>query len=49
MPANGSNDRVGRGFESFEINDLKVVDQDSASWNHIVSWIRQVDGLRLAA
>jgi hypothetical protein len=24
-----------------------LVDQNSVSWNHLMSWIRRVDGLRL--
>jgi hypothetical protein len=33
----------------FKINALGLVDQNSASWNRVVDWIRQLNGLRRAA
>lgn len=42
----GSIYSVGRDFQSFGINDLEMVDQNSASWNRIAVWLRRLDGLR---
>jgi hypothetical protein len=36
-------------FQPFEINDLEMVDQNSASSNPMISWFRHVDALRTAA
>jgi hypothetical protein len=36
---------VGSRFQSFEINDLEMVDQNSASWNQMFSWLKHLDGL----
>jgi hypothetical protein len=40
---------VGWRFQSFKINDLEMVDQNSASWNQIAGWLRQLDLVRSAA
>jgi len=45
----GSIDGVGWRFQSFKINDLEMVDQNSVSWNQIGLWIRKLDALRGAA
>lgn len=45
----GSKIDVGRRSQSFEINKLEVVDQTSGSWNQMLSWLRQLDRVRLAA
>jgi hypothetical protein len=37
------------GFQSFEINDLELVDQTGASWNRIADWLTHVEGLQQAA
>ena len=39
---------VGWRFQSFTINDLELVDQNSASWNPLTSWLRRLDHLRRA-
>ena len=36
-------------IQFFEINNLELVDQNSASWNRIAVWLRQLDLVRLAA
>jgi hypothetical protein len=36
-------------FQPFRINNLEMVDQNSASWNPLLSWLRSVDALRSAA
>jgi hypothetical protein len=48
-PTGGSINEVGWRFQSFEINDLELVDQNSASWNPLLSWLRQLEALRRAA
>jgi hypothetical protein len=40
--------RSGPLFQAL-INDLEMVDQNSASWNRVSLWLRQVAGLRQAA
>ena len=45
----GSIYRVGWRFQSFKINDLEMVDQNSGSWNRVADWLRQVDQLQHAA
>jgi hypothetical protein len=45
----GSINEVGWRFQSFRINDLEMVDQNSASWNQIAGWLRQLDLIRTAA
>lgn len=45
----GSINKVGLRFQSFRINSLELVDQNSASWNHVANWLRQVDQLQQAA
>jgi hypothetical protein len=37
------------GGQSFEINDLGILDQNIASWNRIMDWVRELDRLRRAA
>ena len=43
---NGSKNSVGRRFQWFEINELEIVDQNSARWNQIALWLRQLQELR---
>jgi hypothetical protein len=45
----GSINEVGWRFQPFRINDLEMVDQNSASWNRLTSWLRRVDHLRRVA
>jgi hypothetical protein len=45
----GSIDGLGVRFQSFGINDLELVDQNSASRNHVSLWLRQVAALRQVA
>ena len=40
---------VGWKFQSFRINDLVMVDQNSASWNQLTHWLTLVEALRSAA
>jgi hypothetical protein len=40
---------LGTDFQPFRISDLEMVDQNSASWNRIAGWLRQIDLIRLAA
>ena len=40
---------VGWRFQSFKINDLELMDQNSASWNPLIRWLRQVEALRGAS
>jgi hypothetical protein len=40
---------VGLRIQPSGINDLEVVDQICASSNPLISWLRQLDGLRSAA
>jgi hypothetical protein len=40
---------VGNDFQPFRINDLEMVDQNSASWNRLTGWLRRVEALRAAA
>jgi hypothetical protein len=47
--AAGSIDGAGWRFQSFEINDLELVDQNSASWNQIFDWLSRLEGLRRVA
>jgi hypothetical protein len=42
----GSIDGVGTDFQPFAINDLEMVNQNSASWNPMTSWLRRIDALR---
>jgi hypothetical protein len=42
----GSTNGVGRRFRPFEINDLEMVNLIFTSSNPLVSWLRQLDGLR---
>lgn len=41
-----SNERVGRRFQSFEINNLEMVDPRRSSWNQIADWLKTVDAVR---
>ncbi len=41
----GSIDGLGVDLGPFRINDLELVDQNSASWNRTVGWLRQLDAL----
>jgi hypothetical protein len=41
-----STDDVGSRFRVFEINDLEMVDQNSASWNRTADWLRRIEALR---
>jgi hypothetical protein len=43
----GSNNRMGYRFQSFEINDLEMVGQTSASWKQITEWLRRVNSVLL--
>lgn len=45
----GSTNGVGSDFQPFRINDLEMADQNSASWNRIAGWLRQLDLVRSAA
>jgi hypothetical protein len=45
----GSTTRVGYRFQLSRINDLEVVDQNSASWNQIADWLKRMHALRLGA
>ena len=45
----GSTNGVGSRFQSFRINDLEMVDQNSASWNQLSGWLREIASLREAA
>jgi hypothetical protein len=36
-------------FQPFRINNLEMADQNSASLNPLLSWLRSVDALRSAA
>jgi hypothetical protein len=47
--ATGSNDGLGLDFRPFGINRLEMVDQNSASWNPLIGWLRSVEALRSAA
>ena len=47
--AGGSINVVGSRFQSFKINDLEMVAQNSRSWNQIAYWLKRLDTLRLAA
>ena len=35
-----------RSGADFRINNLEMVDQNSASWNQLLPWLRWVDTLR---
>lgn len=39
--------RVGSRFQI--LNDVELVDENSASGNHVASWLRRLDALRAAA
>jgi hypothetical protein len=45
----GSINEVGWRFQSFRINNLEMVDQNSVSWNQINEWLRQLNRLLAAA
>jgi hypothetical protein len=45
----GSNSRFGSCSSPFGINGLEMVDQNRASWNPLLRWLRSVDELRPAA
>ena len=45
----GSTNGVGSRFQSFRFDDLEMVDQNSASWNPLISWLRRIESLRSAA
>ncbi len=45
----GSIDGVGNDFQSFRLNDLKLVDQNSAIWNQVAVLLSRIDALRLGA
>jgi hypothetical protein len=47
--AAGSIDGVGWRFQSFKINDLELVDQNSASWNRLAHWFGLMEALKKAA
>ena len=36
------------GSNSLEINRLEVVDQNIASWNPVISWLRRIERLKFA-
>jgi hypothetical protein len=42
----GSTCGVGVDRKSLDIKRLEMVDQTGASWNRIVSWLRQIEALR---
>jgi hypothetical protein len=44
----GSINEVARRFQSFRINSLELVDQNSASWNPVISWLRRIERLKFA-
>jgi hypothetical protein len=44
-PERFDRDGVGSKFQPFRINDLELVNQNSASWNPLLNWLRQMDGL----
>jgi hypothetical protein len=44
--ATGSNYRLGVDFQPFGINDLEMVAQNSASWNQVGIWLKQIQTLR---
>ena len=39
---------MGRRFQPRRINDLELVDQTGASWNHMALWLIDLEALRLA-
>jgi hypothetical protein len=45
----GSTDSLSNDFQPFGINDLKLVDQSSGSWNQVHEWLSQLEALRCAA
>jgi hypothetical protein len=45
----GSIDGVGSRFQSFRINDVEMVDQNSVSWNRLVHWFGLMEALKNAA
>lgn len=45
----GSIEGVGTDFQRFRVNDLELVDQDSSSWNPLISWLRQIEDLQRTA
>jgi hypothetical protein len=47
-PTSGSINEVGWRFQAFRINDLEMVDQNSASWNPVLNWLRQLESLERA-
>jgi hypothetical protein len=40
---------VGAQFQSFRINDLKLVAQICPRWNPLTSWMRQIEDFQRAA
>jgi hypothetical protein len=49
LTTNGSIDEVGWRFQSFEIKDLEMVDQNIVSWNQFSEWLKRLDAVRRAA
>jgi len=45
----GSIADVGWRFRVFRISNLEMVDQNIASWNPLIGWLRNVRALRSAA
>jgi hypothetical protein len=45
----GSIDSLGSRFVPFRIIRLELVDQNIGSWNQVAGWLKQLDGLRVAA
>jgi transposase len=45
----GSNSRFGLDFQPFGINGMELVDLTGASWNPLLSWLRNVEGLQRVA
>jgi hypothetical protein len=45
----GSINDLESDIQSFGINDLELVDQNDASWNRTVDWLRCIDALQRTA
>jgi hypothetical protein len=45
----GSNYRWGPVRRCFRINDLALASLTFASWNQTAAWLRQIEGIRVAA
>jgi len=45
----GSTNCVGGRFRSFEISNLEMVDQNTASWNRLAGWLRRIEDIHKAA